>query len=216
MDFDMNEYLNDYRSKNAASIEAGDVIDPANAEIGWSLQFVDLGNEQTDKSIRLYAARKPPDGAWIDFCDLEGPIQSLLYDRIESGLARAGLYLISVDDPTTRAELIALRLREHAARDALQQERTEAGKLIDPATAEMAWHFADAMDPYHDGFLDLPHASEGTCVGRARFARVPGGVWVNFGDLPDETCKALWARSESKQLMFPNGSLDPDAGWLKP
>ena len=36
-----------------------------------------------------------------------------------------------------------------------KQERTAAGKLIDPATAEMTWHYAQVQDPY--GVLeDLP------------------------------------------------------------
>ncbi|MDP2359013.1 MAG: hypothetical protein Q8M31_23550 [Beijerinckiaceae bacterium] len=218
MKFDLDQYLSEYRAENAIRIEFGQAIDPANAEVGWSTQPVCLNVDDDQWAyVRIYAARTPPDGPWIDFHDIESrPIEQELWNRLESGqLVSAGFYLISVDDPIARAQLIALRLQQKNERDALKRERVEAGLLVDPATAEMAWHHADVMDPYHDGFPDLPHASEGTCVGRERFARVPGGVWVNFGDLPEATREALWQRSDSTKLKFPNGVLDPEAGWLK-
>jgi len=47
-------------------------------------------------------------------------------------------------------------------------------------------------DPYGLG-LDIPE--KGRCVGRCRFARAPGGVWVHFGHLPDETVQVLHRRA---------------------
>ena len=57
-------------------------------------------------------------------------------------------------------------------------------------------------DPY-GVYPDLPE--ECRQVGRAYFARGPGSdIWVNFGDLPDETRDALWEKHKS-QLAFPAG-----------
>ena len=65
-----------------------------------------------------------------------------------------------------------------------------AGKLIDPATAAMTWHWAQVLDPY--GVLnDLPE--EADCVGWAYFVRAPtSDVWVNTHDLPEATCREFW------------------------
>ncbi len=63
---------------------------------------------------------------------------------------------------------------------------------IDPATAEVYWHWAQVMDPY--GVIpNLPE--EDQCVGRSYFARNRGSdVWVSFYDLPEETAEVLWNR----------------------
>ena len=70
--------------------------------------------------------------------------------------------------------------------------RKEAGLKIDPETAEVTCHHVQILDPY--GVRpELP--AECDCVGRAYFARSPGSdVWVEFGDLPDATRDALWAK----------------------
>jgi hypothetical protein len=146
--------LNEYRKQYAEFIKDGLMIDPANAEVSWSCQPVILqAGQDKHEFVRFYAARKPPNGPWIDFHNLENPIESELWDRLESGqMQRAGYYLISVDDPTAHAELVALRLKEEAEREVLKQTRIEAGKLIDPALAELCWHHADGLDPYRDWF----------------------------------------------------------------
>jgi hypothetical protein len=78
--------------------------------------------------------------------------------------------------------------------------RREAGKAIDPETAEVWWMFAYTLDPYDLG-LDLP--KEEQQVGREYFARVPGSdIWVLFDDLPVATGKTLWTRYKH-ELTFP-------------
>ena len=80
--------------------------------------------------------------------------------------------------------------------------RKEAGLKIDPETAEVTWTYAQVLDPY-GVHPDLP--KEYDCVEREYFARSPGSdVWVNFGDLPDATRDALWAKRQS-DLAFPAG-----------
>jgi hypothetical protein len=70
--------------------------------------------------------------------------------------------------------------------------RKEAGREIDPETAEVGWMFADTFDPY-GVFPFLPEGKQP--VGRENFARSPGSdVWVWFGDLPTATAKALWEK----------------------
>ena len=80
------------------------------------------------------------------------------------------------------------------------ERRRQIGLSIDPAIAETMFWWADINDPYC--ILDAER-HEGQ-VGRERFARNPGGEWVDFNDLPEATRKALWARDERK-LMFPYG-----------
>jgi hypothetical protein len=84
--------------------------------------------------------------------------------------------------------------------------RKEAGLQIDADAAEVEWTYAYTLDPYgiHP---ELPEELQQ--VGRAYFARSPGSdVWVEFGDLPDATRKALWERHKSK-LAFPAGLFLP-------
>ena len=67
--------------------------------------------------------------------------------------------------------------------------RTEAGKKIDPETAEVMWKYGQTLDPYNV-YPDL--SEEEKQIGRCYFARSPGSdVWVSYGDLPDETLAAL-------------------------
>jgi len=84
--------------------------------------------------------------------------------------------------------------------------RKEAGLKIDPETAEVAWIYAQTLDPYgvHE---DLPE--EYDCVGREYFARAPGSdIWVCFGDLPNEIRERLWER-HGRALSFPAGLFVP-------
>jgi hypothetical protein len=80
--------------------------------------------------------------------------------------------------------------------------RRQAGLEIDPATAEVDWWYGQTLDPYGI-YPDLPE--EYQQVGREYFARAPESeIWVNFGDLPEETREALWERHKSN-LAFPAG-----------
>jgi hypothetical protein len=80
--------------------------------------------------------------------------------------------------------------------------RKEAGLKIDPETAEVDWTYALTLDPY-GVYRDLPE--EYQQVGREYFARSAGSdIWVNFGDLPEATEKALWEKHK-RMLAFPAG-----------
>jgi hypothetical protein len=82
--------------------------------------------------------------------------------------------------------------------------RKEAGRQIDPETAEVDWWYAQTLDPYGVD-PDLPEECQQ--IGREYFACDPGSdVWVSFGDLPDATRSALWEKHKSK-LAFPAGLL---------
>lgn len=73
---------------------------------------------------------------------------------------------------------------------------------IDPATAEVNWIYGQVADPYG---LDPDLPEENYCVGRLYFARDPASdIWVEFGDLPEDTREALWQAHE-KMLAFPAG-----------
>ncbi len=80
--------------------------------------------------------------------------------------------------------------------------RKEAGRKIDPETADVEWFYAQTLDPYgiHP---DLPE--EYQQVGREYFARSPASdIWVHFSDLPDTIADALWNKHR-KKLAFPAG-----------
>jgi hypothetical protein len=75
-------------------------------------------------------------------------------------------------------------------------ERIEEGKRIDAETCEIGRWYANAVDIY--GIFEVP--KEVMCVGNELFARnLPDGTWVWFGDLPEETCKALFDRMEDRR-----------------
>ena len=74
--------------------------------------------------------------------------------------------------------------------------RREAALQIDPETAEVMWTYANLADPY--GIY--PDGEE--CIGRVYFARPAGSdVWVDFGDLPDATVKALRKKQEFRRAF---------------
>jgi len=71
-----------------------------------------------------------------------------------------------------------------------RERRREAGRKIDPETAEVRGRYGDIFDPYEIDVL-LP-AEYADCGGRNYFARSPGSdIWVYFGDLPAATVDAL-------------------------
>jgi len=86
--------------------------------------------------------------------------------------------------------------------------RKDAGRHIDPETAEVFWTYIQVLDPYGTD-PDLP--AECQCIGRGYFARSPASdIWVLFDDLPDATREALWSK-HSRKLAFPAGlGLGPD------
>ena len=89
-----------------------------------------------------------------------------------------------------------------ARRKLVKLVMTEAGRQIDPETAEVEWCYAQTLDPYG---IDPDLPEECWQVGREYFARAPGSdVWVSFGDLPEAVGDALWEKYRSK-LAFPAG-----------
>jgi len=88
--------------------------------------------------------------------------------------------LLDLHRPPTEAEVLEF----YAGRE-------RVGRQIDPMTAEVTSWWAQMLDPYGLG-LDIPE--EARCVGRCRFARAPGGAWVHFEHLPDETVQVLHRR----------------------
>jgi hypothetical protein len=80
--------------------------------------------------------------------------------------------------------------------------RKKAGLKIDPETAEVAWEWAQTLDPYgiHDELLESDDQ-----IGREYFARSPGSdIWVWFGDLPAATADALW-KKHKEGSVYPAG-----------
>jgi hypothetical protein len=74
--------------------------------------------------------------------------------------------------------------------------RKEAGRKIDPETAEVHWSYMQTFDPY--GVYTEP-PDECWQIGREYFARSPGSeIWVHFSDLPPATEEALWKKRSSK------------------
>jgi hypothetical protein len=67
--------------------------------------------------------------------------------------------------------------------------RKEAGRKIDPETAEVTWIFAYDFDPYG---VDPELPDELKWISRNYFARAPGSdIWVCFDDLPIATAQSF-------------------------
>jgi len=91
----------------------------------------------------------------------------------------------SMDEPIGNA--VARDFRSRSA------EESEAGRHIDPATAEVGW---DCIE-----WIDHAPPPEETYGNRIYFARAPGSdIWVSFRDLPADTRDALLARQRSRDL----------------
>ena len=82
--------------------------------------------------------------------------------------------------------------------------RKEAGRKIDPETAEVDWDYRQTLDPY-GLYPEEEIPEEHWQVGREYFARSPGSdIWVWFGDLPATTRDTLWKKHKAS-LAFPAG-----------
>lgn len=70
--------------------------------------------------------------------------------------------------------------------------RRQAGLKLDPKNAEIDYSYGQILDPYRIGPKVPSELYQG---GRIYFARSPGSdIWVEFGDLPESTRKALWKK----------------------
>jgi hypothetical protein len=86
--------------------------------------------------------------------------------------------------------------------------RVEAGRQIDPETAEVFSSSAQTMDSYGID-PDLPEVLQQT--GAEHFARAPGsGIWVSFHDLPGTTSAALQEKQERQRASLAGPLEDPD------
>jgi hypothetical protein len=96
--------------------------------------------------------------------------------------------------PNEEAEYLR-RLKE------FRERRREAGRKIDPETAEVVVTYGDTSDPYE---IDPLLPEEWRQGGRNYFARFPGSdIWVEFGDLPAATADALGNKKPSNgELPF--------------
>ena len=87
--------------------------------------------------------------------------------------------------------------------DEIGRMRLEAGRRVDPATAEVFFNWGQTFDPYGED-PDLPEDCRQ--IGRNYFARKPeSDIGVSFGDLPEATVEALWERIDREGL---NPSID--------
>jgi hypothetical protein len=78
--------------------------------------------------------------------------------------------------------------------------RKEAGRKIDPETAEVMWEHGQVFDPYG---VEAELPVERDCIGRIYFARSSGSdIWVCFYDLANATCDALWERDRLGLLKW--------------
>ena len=78
----------------------------------------------------------------------------------------------------------------------------EAGRKIDPATAEYRGFWVNCFDPYGTEPFDIPDGADPELIEECRecqptqqeFARAPGGDWIHSDDLPFATLEALRRR----------------------
>lgn len=91
----------------------------------------------------------------------------------------------------------SMNVSEHQVlEDRYLEIMVEEGKKINPEIADVYWAHEDIMIPYGIG-------QPSGCIGRAYYARNPGGLWVSFYDIPDEVISQLRLRDErSMDLLF--------------
>jgi hypothetical protein len=104
-------------------------------------------------------------------------------------LLKVILYIVALD--VCFGVAIVMKFISDREREEFLSARKEAGRKIDPEAAEFTWSFTCTIDPY--GIYDLTEEERG--IGRVYYARsVDSDIWVSFGDLPESTRDALWAR----------------------
>lgn len=80
------------------------------------------------------------------------------------------------------------KISEHQVlEDRYLEIMVEEGKKINPEIADVYWAYEDIMIPYGIG-------KPSGCIGRAYYARNPGGLWVSFYDIPDDVRAQLRLR----------------------
>jgi hypothetical protein len=104
-----------------------------------------------------------------------------------------------------RAGACATQWRDKMDTEKFLAARRDEGRLIDPTTAETNWWWGQTLDPY--GILEL--SPEEYQIQRLYFARRPGSdIWVEVGDLPEETREAI--RNRGKGDWPPSFTRVPD------
>jgi hypothetical protein len=94
--------------------------------------------------------------------------------------------------PNEEAEYLR-RLKE------FRECRRDAGRKIDPETAEVRGFYGQILDPYE---IDPLLPEECQCGGWNHFARSPGSdIWVEFGDLPAAIRDALRKRPRASDEL---------------
>ena len=224
--------LEEYKAELERRRQIGLTIDPATAEkMCW---YADMGDRYgiLDKKHHEgcvsgeYFARNPG-GEWVNFGDLPEATANALWPKFRwsAKLSLKDDYefvgksyddaieelVVAVTDqnvpcgpysqPVYMAAHHVVDANEAALYAGAVEHRQQIGLTIDPATAETMFWCEDMSDPYI--FLEERHHPGRS--GRERFARNPGGDWVNFGDLPEATRKALVERDEHK-LVVPYGT----------
>jgi hypothetical protein len=93
--------------------------------------------------------------------------------------------------------------------------RVEAGKKIDPRTAEVMRVYNNMADPY-GVYADPPNECQQTW-GKMFFARSPDSeIWVFFGDLPYEIVTELWVNMENGKYSHEKYLADQRRRMTKP
>jgi hypothetical protein len=162
MEKDIMEHELTIEQRLANFKEAGHHIDPATAEV--TCRYVNildpygLGPEPKEiYPVGLeYFARSPGSDIWVWFGDIPDAIRKALWERIE----RQRPDEISAVDCQTG---------EKRTFEQWFSFFEEAGRHIDPQTAEVDFHWGNICDPYGLG-LDIPE--EQRCVGHSGRAAV--------------------------------------------
>jgi hypothetical protein len=159
--------------------EAGRKIDPETAEVQCMYAFTGnpYGLPQLPAWTEMekeYYAKDPGSDIFVWFGDLPVATANTLWEKHKARLAA-----------------------EEIEAEKWLAVRKEAGRKIDPETAEVDWSYAEGGNPYG------AHPPEvcSSQVGREYFARDLGSdIWVWFGDLPVATQDALWAKRRAVQI----------------
>ena len=220
-----NDHLTDleeYKAELERRRQIGLTIDPATAEkMCWYADMGDrygiLGKKHHEGCVSDEYFARNPGGEWVNFCDLpEATAKALWPKSWRSELSTSDYKLVGKSYDDAIEELVVAVAGQNVPRGAYSEpaymaahhvveayqtglyaagveQRRQIGLTIDPATAETMFWCEDMSDPY----IFLEERRHPGRSGRERFARNPGGHWVNFGDLTEATRKALLERDET-------------------